>query len=734
MYRVLRKLVMESMTTTPGQMLHCGGAPMTNHPADTHKTAYLQIVRSAMLGHAIANAMGVPVEFSDRSDRRRDPVTGYRGYGAHDVPAGTWSDDTSMALATLDSLAHSLDYTDMMERFCDWKLHAAYTATGVVFDMGITTSKALSQYKQGVPALSCGMSGEYDNGNGSLMRIIPAALYCKYAAADLSLDEQLAIIHDVSALTHSHPRSQMGCGIYALILMELCDGRGIAGIQLGIDRAKEYYEANPAFSRELGSYARILGCASITDFARTPEDEIRSGGYVVDTLEAALWCVLNTNNYRDCVLKTVNLGDDTDTVAAVAGGLAGCLYGMEGIPDGWLAGLRKAEDIEALCGAFVDSLNTAHGVQDERMKDEEPLGTADRLDSMEPLLAEYVSFMLDFPITVKDMERFHSGRADADAGFRWRGSSEGELYIFRGLRCVYRLRINPETDRHRAYFYIYDGLENLGDALRNMPPRETLIQLLTQWTGHEDVLKAVDLHCHIAPGVDDGAGNMKMALQMLHMEADQGVRYIACTSHSSDGRHVGYRQSLKLLQQEWAKQGRGLTLYPGCEIYCPMETPESVLRKVQSKEYALLGNSGYMLLEFAPDSESRYILDFVRRILDLAAVSDSKAKHVVLAHLERYESLADDEAALNTLLAWGCRIQINAFSLAEELNPSMKAFARRLLAERKVSFLGSDAHRTDHRPPCVKNGIRYVYDHCDVDYANAVCYENAKQLLTGALD
>ena len=707
---------------------------MTNHPAEPSKTARLQIVRSAMFGHAIADAMGVPVEFSDRSDRRRDPVTGYRGYGAHDVPAGTWSDDTSMALATLDSLAHSLDYTDMMERFCDWKLHAAYTATGVVFDMGITTSKALSQYKQGVPALSCGMSGEYDNGNGSLMRIIPAALYCKYAAADLSLDEQLAIIHDVSALTHSHPRSQMGCGIYALILMELCDGRGIAGIQLGIDRAKEYYEANPAFSRELGSYARILGCASITDFARTPEDEIRSGGYVVDTLEAALWCVLNTNNYRDCVLKTVNLGDDTDTVAAVAGGLAGCLYGMEGIPDGWLAGLRKAEDIEALCGAFVDSLNTAHGVQDERMKDEEPLGTADRLDSMEPLLAEYVSFMLDFPITVKDMERFHSGRADADAGFRWRGSSEGELYIFRGLRCVYRLRINPETDRHRAYFYIYDGLENLGDALRNMPPRETLIQLLTQWTGHEDVLKAVDLHCHIAPGVDDGAGNMKMALQMLHMEADQGVRHIACTSHSSDGRHVGYRQSLKLLQQEWAKQGRGLTLYPGCEIYCPMETPESVLRKVQSKEYALLGNSGYMLLEFAPDSESRYILDFVRRILDLAAVSDSKAKHVVLAHLERYESLADDEAALNTLLAWGCRIQINAFSLAEELNPSMKAFARRLLAERKVSFLGSDAHRTDHRPPCVKNGIRYVYDHCDVDYANAVCYENAKQLLTGALD
>lgn len=334
---------------------------MTNHPADTHKTACLQIVRSAMFGHAIADAMGVPVEFSDRSQRRRDPVTGYRGYGAHDVPAGTWSDDTSMALAMLDSLAHGLDYTDMMARFCNWKLHAAYTATGVVFDMGITTSKALAQFKKGVPALSCGLGDEYDNGNGSLMRIIPAVLYCKYGADDLSLDEQLAIIHDVSALTHSHPRSQMGCGIYALILMELCDGRGIAGIQAGIDRAKRVYEANPAFSKELGSYARILGCNSIMDFARTPEDEIKSGGYVVDTLEAALWCLLNTDNYRDCVLKAVNLGDDTDTVAAVAGGLAGCLYGMEGIPGGWLAGLRKAEDIEALCSAFVDSLEKNAG-------------------------------------------------------------------------------------------------------------------------------------------------------------------------------------------------------------------------------------------------------------------------------------------------------------------------------------------------------------------------------------
>lgn len=271
---------------------------------------------------------------------------------------------------------------------------------------------------------------------------------------------------------------------------------------------------------------------------------------MVDTLEAALWCVLNTDNYRDCVLKAVNLGDDTDTVAAVAGGLAGCLYGMEGIPCDWLAGLRKAEDIEALCRAFVDSLNTVHELPDEWLKDTKMLGMAEKLDSMEPLPEEYVSFMLDFPITAKDMERFRSGHANADAGFQWRVGSEGKLCIFRGLRCVDRLQIRPETDRHRVFFYIHDGIDSLEDTFKNMPPRETLVQLLIQWMGHEAVLKAVDLHCHIVPGVDDGARDMTMALQMLQMEAAQGVRHIACTSHSFDGRHDGYRHRLKLLQQE----------------------------------------------------------------------------------------------------------------------------------------------------------------------------------------
>lgn len=317
----------------------------------------MDTVRSAMFGHAIADAMGVPVEFQDRSKLRDNPVTDYQGYGSHDVPAGTWSDDTSMALATLDSLARGLDYTDIMKRFCDWKLYAAYTATNEVFDMGITTNTALLNYLNGIPALQCGCGGEYDNGNGSLMRMVPPALYCKYVLESHSPDEQLTVIHNISALTHAHPRAQIGCGIYSLILMELCNGEGKDGIRKGIQKAGQYYGSKREYRQELQQYHRLLGNGSTSDFAKIPETEINSNGYVVSTLEAAVWCALNTDNYRDCVLKAVNLGNDTDTVAAVAGGLAGCLYGMEGIPKDWYEGLIRKEMIEELCSNFACCLD-----------------------------------------------------------------------------------------------------------------------------------------------------------------------------------------------------------------------------------------------------------------------------------------------------------------------------------------------------------------------------------------
>ncbi len=320
-------------------------------------TDLLNQIRAAMLGFAIADAMGVPVEFNMRSKLKQNPVTDYRGYGSHNMPAGTWSDDTSMALASMDSLSRGLDYDDMMRRFCNWTQSAAYTASDRVFDIGIATNAALYRYKIGTPALDCGGSGERDNGNGSLMRIIPAVLYVSYCMPAAGDDDRMDVIHKASQLTHAHPHSKMACGIFAFVMIELLVHGSRSAVLRGIERAQEYYAAKADFRTEMQHFQRFFNMRE----SLPSEDDIQSSGYVVSTLEAAVWCLLTTENYSDCILRAVNLGDDTDTVAAVAGGLAGVMYGMEGIPDKWYEGLIRKEMIEELCAAFADAIPARNG-------------------------------------------------------------------------------------------------------------------------------------------------------------------------------------------------------------------------------------------------------------------------------------------------------------------------------------------------------------------------------------
>ena len=152
------------------------------------------------------------------------------------------------------------------------------------------------------------------------------------------------LVHDVSSLTHGHIRSKITCVIYIMIAIELADGNDIeTSVSRGTSRAFKHYIRNN--EKEIENYMRIKN----KNFKFLKEDKIKSSGYVVDTLEAAIWCLLNTNNYSDCVLKSVNLGSDTDTVAAVAGGLAGIVYGIDNIPSEWLEKLVKRDYIETLC-------------------------------------------------------------------------------------------------------------------------------------------------------------------------------------------------------------------------------------------------------------------------------------------------------------------------------------------------------------------------------------------------
>lgn len=293
---------------------------------------------AAVLGFVVGDALGVPVEFMSREELKQKPVTDMIGYGTHNQPAGTWSDDTSMVLATMEWLKEMKDeepdFTLLMEKFSSWMLHGEYTPYGHAFDYGISTRKAIANFGSGMAPLQCGGQSEYDNGNGSLMRILPVALG-KIQSPDF--------IFNVSALTHAHARSKVGCCIYTKIIEDLLHANNedkLVVLKKSLQKTIEILEGmeDAQMRNEIGAYARLW---DVEDFQKQKEDDIKSSGYVVDTLEAAVWCFLNTDSYKECVLKAVNLGDDTDTVGAVAGGLAGLYYGLEAIPEKWLEILPK---------------------------------------------------------------------------------------------------------------------------------------------------------------------------------------------------------------------------------------------------------------------------------------------------------------------------------------------------------------------------------------------------------
>lgn len=311
----------------------------------------LNQVKAVMLGHAVGDALGVPAEFRKREELDSSPITDMVGYGTYPYPAGCWSDDTSMALAALDSLAHgTLDFDDILQRFGQWYYHGEYTPTGSLFDVGGTCSLAIQRYcTDHLPIAECGLADVSSNGNGSLMRIHPFVLMTRLDRRPLADAE--AVIDNASALTHAHERSKLACRIYALILLHLLNTPTKESVKQTLQLAARRYRNSP----EADHYSRLFS----PDFEALPHSAIRSTGYVVDTLEAAVWCLLTTDGYRECVLKAVNLGEDTDTVAAIAGGLAGALYGYGAIPQEWLDVLKRREYIEEMCDRAVSAWSKA---------------------------------------------------------------------------------------------------------------------------------------------------------------------------------------------------------------------------------------------------------------------------------------------------------------------------------------------------------------------------------------
>lgn len=313
-------------------------------------------IRDSIVGLAIGDALGVPVEFKSRYELNNNPVQEMQGYGSHYVPKGCWSDDTSMTLATIDSIVEQqkIDYNDIMMKFCEWYNYAKYTATGVFFDIGISTSKSLKKYLQGIPPLMCGGEGERDNGNGSLMRILPAVLY-SYTNR-LSEKQEMELINNMSSLTHRHEISRLGCKIYCDFIKSLLDtsdkNLALETIRLKFDYYSKHYSIDT-----LRKYIRIFD----PNFSSLSKEEIKSSGFVVDTLESSIWCLMNANSFYETVVLAVNLGDDTDTVGAITGSMAGLLYGINNIPKNWIENLKNINYLDDLVSRFEYTLDSKRG-------------------------------------------------------------------------------------------------------------------------------------------------------------------------------------------------------------------------------------------------------------------------------------------------------------------------------------------------------------------------------------
>ena len=306
--------------------------------------------KNGIIGLAIGDAMGVPIEFLPREALIENPLTEMIGNQSHNMPKGCWSDDTSMNLALIDSIINNetIDLQDIGYNFIDWAEHSKYTPTGVAFGIGRTTFKSLARLEYGDrKPEECGGKDEQDNGNGSLMRILPIAYYCY--GKNYKDDEIYKTVRNVSSLTHAHEISIMGCYIYVRIAIELIGGKSLKEAYEYIRKLDYSYFSDHCKDK----YKRIIEL----DISKLELDEVRSSGYVVDTLEAALWTLLNTENYNQAIIGAINLGGDSDTVGACTGGLAGIYYGLDSIREDWKKDLVKYEYIEDLCNKFNNIIN-----------------------------------------------------------------------------------------------------------------------------------------------------------------------------------------------------------------------------------------------------------------------------------------------------------------------------------------------------------------------------------------
>ena len=293
-------------------------------------------IKDTIYGLAIGDAMGVPYEFikPEYIDVNCDSFLEMIGNNSYSkVDKGNWSDDTSLTLASLDSLTkcNSFDKKDQYYRFVNWFSKSHYTSEAGMFDCGITTLNALNHSK--------GLDHERSCGNGSLMRIIP---FVYYLLDEDDVDVRYNVIKEASSMTHAHHRCVNACFVYTEFARRLLinDVEDKSNLNKYLEEVLDYTLTKINSSEEKELFKLFLNLNNIS--------EITGKGYVMNTLTISLYCLLNTNNYEEAILKAISFGYDTDTNAACTGALAGIYYGFDSIPSKWIDTLLNKDVLDNL--------------------------------------------------------------------------------------------------------------------------------------------------------------------------------------------------------------------------------------------------------------------------------------------------------------------------------------------------------------------------------------------------
>ena len=298
------------------------------------------MISAVIYGLVVGDALGVPVEFEKRDTYS---IIDMVGYGTYNQPPGTWSDDTSLTLALMEHLGEKSDLSILIDKFVSYR-DGYLTPFGYCFDIGIATNEAIERYLSGISPEVCGGKDERSNGNGALMRISPLVFLL---LKNFNLINQVKVIKKYTTVTHGHPRSIVASIIYFFLLKDMLFNDSLPEVLDSVQiKLEEIFSQNSEYWEEYENHFKEI---FDEEFYHKSREEIKSTGYVVDTLKACLWCIGTTNSFKDAVLKAVNLGEDTDTIGAITGTLAGAKYSLASIPKEWIEKLANKALIDEKC-------------------------------------------------------------------------------------------------------------------------------------------------------------------------------------------------------------------------------------------------------------------------------------------------------------------------------------------------------------------------------------------------